>query len=661
MSFNGLNLQNSVLETEVYTGGATVQYVALLSRYESFDSCLHVKVQDNDSNGTFDRAFFYGGMNGNSIGLASRALTPFSQAKIRTITVGNTVTLEIDTDFDGDPEQVLGPYDTPDFPGTRVGLGFYGPAQADNFAVDEVQLLTTTLLYTQGEAVPGAGSDPRIQAGAVWSGFGSPAIDGAGEVAFVGKWKAPKTAEAAAQSGTGIFAQGHLLAKVDESVPGAGSGGLPSDAAFKGFKDPVIDEDGHVAFLATIKGTGVTTANDTVVVSDGRTGTLEILAREGGVAPGTGGALFKGFSALSIRGGASGGGTLFTAALIQGGAVTSANDTGAWWQPTAEPAVLKLVREGDAFGAETIKSFILLKALGGSPGHGRGQSERDFALVQLSLTGGTIARQVQAYAEPNRLEELFGTGDVLGGSVLPEATWSKVGLASGDSVSNMSVLASLTPKVGGVASANAKGIFVTHNGASWSPLARLGEAASGLSSTAAFSGFKDPVNSSTGAEVAFLGTVKGDSVTTATNDGIWFSPDGVALELIAQEGTRPPGAPALARWKSFSSLALPGGGVGPLFTAFLHKGTTATPDPSGITTLDDFALYGMDSSGELHELLRENQPLFDQPGKTVKSFSVLKAVAGSAGATRSFNAEGQVAAQVTFTDKLSSIVLIDIP
>ena len=66
----------------------------------------------------------------------------------------------------------------------------------------------------------------------------------------------------------------------------------------------------------------------------------------------------------------------------------------------------------------------------------------------------------------------------------------------------------------------------------------------------------------------------------------------------------------------------------------------------------------MGSTGILHELIRENQPLV---GKVVKSFSILKATSGTAGATRAFNANHQIAALVAFTDGTSGIVKIDVP
>lgn len=59
----------------------------------------------------------------------------------------------------------------------------------------------TTLLASKGGAVPNAGADPRIQAGAVWTGFGVPAVNAFGQVVFVGRWSAPKAGSVPAQSG----------------------------------------------------------------------------------------------------------------------------------------------------------------------------------------------------------------------------------------------------------------------------------------------------------------------------------------------------------------------------------------------------------------------------------------------------------------------------
>ena len=169
-----------------------------------------------------------------------------------------------------------------------------------------------------------------------------------------------------------------------------------------------------------------------------------------------------------------------------------------------------------------------------------------------------------------------------------------------------------------------------------------------------FTSFKDPVNSPTSADVAFLGTSKVGKVGSA---GLWWQPEGSALSLVALQGLEPVCGPAGAKWRSFTSLTLPGG-LGPVFTAILEKGPAGSAGPGGITSANDVGLYAIDSAGTLHELLREGQTLGT---KTVKVFNVLKAVAGSAGATRSFNNTGAVVVLVTYGDGTSAIVRINIP
>ncbi|MEM9753214.1 MAG: choice-of-anchor tandem repeat NxxGxxAF-containing protein [Planctomycetota bacterium] len=62
-----------------------------------------------------------------------------------------------------------------------------------------------------------------------------------------------------------------------------------SDVNFKGFKFPVINEAGKIAFIASITGNEVNGSNDTGIWSHsaGLDGTVDLLAREGNPAPGT--------------------------------------------------------------------------------------------------------------------------------------------------------------------------------------------------------------------------------------------------------------------------------------------------------------------------------------------------------------------------------------
>jgi hypothetical protein len=138
----------------------------------------------------------------------------------------------------------------------------------------------------------------------------------------------------------------------------------------------------------------------------------------------------------------------------------------------------------------------------------------------------------------------------------------------------------------------------------------------------------------------------------AEDTGLWVYRNG-ALELLAREGSEPPGA-AGTRWKKFDSLTVIEG-RGPAFTAKLAAGTA--PVEQG----NDRGLWVSDSSGELRLLLREGDTV---AGKTLRSFSLLQPLAGSPGQRRSWTIGDPTATLIylaTFTDGATAILTISIP
>jgi hypothetical protein len=276
-------------------------------------------------------------------------------------------------------------------------------------------------------------------------------------------------------------------------------------------------------------------------------------------------------------------------------------------------------------------------------------------LFQLSLATPAGARTTLATVENGIFTPLFQVGGNVPAELLPVGTtakWTRLGVPSQNESGEFTFSGNYKPD--GASAVQA--ITRSSLGSSLAETtgATLGSHPAGSPFT--FASFKDPVSSPTGSDFAFPASV-GNGPSGPKKAGIFYQAESSSTaSVIAIAGEPAPVSAEGARWKSFSSLAVTGGAAGTLFTASLQKGLGALPGPGGITSVDDFGLFAyLPASGDVMELVRENQPLL---GKPVKSFSVLKAASGSSGSTRAFNSH-QVTLLVTFLDKTISIVSID--
>ena len=464
-----------------------------------------------------------------------------------------------------------------------------------------------------GGLIPAAGTS-GIPADATWSGFGIPAIsNGSGLIAYVGSWKVGLTTV------KGIFINDALIVKVGDPAPG-----LPG-LTIKTMLDPLIEEGGSTAFLATLKGPGVSTANDGVIVRYSYD-VLEILAREGDIAPDTQGAVWKSFK--NISDGGHGTDIAFNATLLIGSgtpAVTAANDLGAWVISDG-PLVTKIVQEGTSVGGlpegETIKSYSFMVSSAGTKGHGNGFVGGEVSFPAVTSAGrkvlmGQYPAQVtlQAGDELESGEQIASFGLDLSGCML---TKFKTG-------------------IGGVTPANATAIY------SGSILARTGAIATGVAN-ATYSALKNPVFG--GAGLSFMGTIKGVGVNSANNDCIWSSTSNYPEYLSAREGDIAPGTDG-GVWKGFKEVAAPGGSVRTIFTALLQVGT------ADVTSDNDFGVWSVDYDGSKSLLFREGDII---GGKALRTSSVFTTVTGSQGARRSFNENNMLVWKATFADHTTAII-----
>lgn len=469
------------------------------------------------------------------------------------------------------------------------------------------------VLAQTGGVIPAAGTS-GIPSGATWSGFGIPAIsNGSGLVAYIGSWKVGFATI------KGIFINADLIVKTGDPAPR-----LPG-VTIKTMLDPLIEEGGSTAFLATLKGTGVTAANDGVIMRYSY-GVLEILAREGDIAADTGGAVWKSFK--NISDGGYGTDIAFNATLLIGSgapAVTAANDSGAW-VISDEMLVTKIVQEGvSVIGlpvGETIKSYRFLVPSPGTMGHGNGYLTGEVSFPAVTSAG----RKVLLGQYPPQV--MSQAGDTLESG----ESFASFGLDIGGYM-----LAKFKTGIGGVTPANATGIYASGF------LVRTGAPAVGVVG-ATYTALKNPVFGES--RLSFAGTIKGLGVNAANNDCIWSSTSNYPEFLSAREGDAAPGTGG-GVWKAFKEVAAPGGSVLTIFTAMLRVGTAE------VTAENDFGVWSVDYDGTINLLFREGDTI---DGKTLRTSNVFTAVAGSQGARRSFNENNTLVWKAMFTDRTTAII-----
>jgi hypothetical protein len=158
---------------------------------------------------------------------------------------------------------------------------------------------------------------PDAPLGALFNSLSEPVMNDAGSVAF-----AASTTGGVFGIWSGVPGNVHLLIRDGVDAPGTGSGvkfGL-------GFNEPSLNGAGQIAFTASLAGNGVNNANDRGVWAQGAGG-LELIARKGSPAPGTGsGVVFAGLHPPVIN---AVGETAFNSGL-SGTGVDSTNNTGIW-------------------------------------------------------------------------------------------------------------------------------------------------------------------------------------------------------------------------------------------------------------------------------------------------------------------------------------------
>ena len=524
---------------------------------------------------------------------------------------------------------------------TSTAGTFYGPDET--FTARPANAMSQ-ILAVSGEVVTGI---PSIPAGAVWRGFGPPAIDNNGNVAFLGSWR-----DGRLLGGPGIFVNQSLLAATGGSVPGL------AGVSYRFLTNPVLDS-GNIAFTAALGGKGVNASNATGIFSDAGGNGVALVARTGSVAPGAGGALFASFSSVAV----SGSSVAFIGQLEDAKGVATINRTNAvgLWVDDPVHGLNLVLREGEVIHGQTIGTLTAFLPGNGSPGQGRGWLQTPTGTAQI-IALVTFTDKAQALLGVDALGNVTtlshsGIDGAAGAPQMPGTMFQTYGVPAADLAGDSAFLAILKSGAGGVVAADAPGIFENNaNTGMYDALVRVtGTAAGG----GTFAQLKDVVLAPDGSGLAFPAIIKGAGIVGADATTVWWLPSGGPLTLLAQGGTptlpvqQPPDVNTGAEWGAFNSLAINGGlGNGPVFSATLVAGKGRVP--AGATA----GVWGVSSTGSLRGFFRAGTAV---DGKVIRSFTFLAAVPGSAAVPRWMNDSGEMIWLATFTDGTQGIVETQAP
>ncbi|MGV3532493.1 MAG: DUF7453 family protein [Chthoniobacteraceae bacterium] len=230
----------------------------------------------------------------------------------------------------------------------------------------------------------------NIADGAEWKSFGLPSVGGtAGRYAFLGTLQRGK---------------GEINAGNDTVLMYSAAGGMPApfaregntapdsgDATYGSFRDPVSNDAGEVAFLATLKGKDAKGANSGLYW--GTPGNIHLLARTGDAAPDTAGevgdARWSTFLSMALPGG-NGGGPIFLAKL-SGKGVNGKNNLGVWGVNSSGTEIRQIIRTGEQFGSRAVAKIAVLQPARGSFGAARSYNASGVVSFLVTFTDKTQA------------------------------------------------------------------------------------------------------------------------------------------------------------------------------------------------------------------------------------------------------------------------------
>jgi hypothetical protein len=409
-----------------------------------------------------------------------------------------------------------------------------GVTTQNNQAIVLAEVVTATTIARSG-AFPAGTVPPGVPFGLTYDLLGPPSLGSTGFVAFPGRL-AGSAINSTNDAGIWSTRTGSLGLVAREGNQAAGQAGGVVYGFMSPDRDIVTNDEGLVAFVSGLAGTGVTTSNDSAIWSQG-SGGFEALAREGNAAP-----------TLDP--------TVEYDSFTPGGTrVPSLNDSGtsAWIAPLRNTGSLStnealysnrtgfptiLAREGDQ--APGLATGVLIGSFGGviQTPISMNATGRVALLANLAGTGVTFSNATAILSD--------GTGSL---AVVARENDAAPGFTNGERyslftdspvINNQGTVAFLanirssssTQTIGQAVYRGTPGDLAV--------LARTNDPAPGTPDGVVFSGFnvanQEPLTIANGGLVVFTGVLTGPGVTSANNVGIWAVEPSGQVQLVLREG-----------------------------------------------------------------------------------------------------------------------------
>ena len=503
----------------------------------------------------------------------------------------------------------------------------------------------TSLVVQQGDMAPGTNVPPSMT-DALYQDLGAPSVNNSDGVAFSATLATNKTLGVGRSNDLGIWADdGGGTLQLIARTGGAAPG--VANALYTNLGDVVYNENSQVAFAADLSRVpGEVTPSTSLSIWSNMTGPVSLIAREGDTLSAISSTTtLNSISELAMS----------DANTIVVGTITTAASPGvkastnnSILEGTLEDHVKSVFKTGDMVlagsGTKTISSFVVDSTLPLVGGQPRSFASNTGDLAVLTDFTDATTGIVKGVSSTQSLSLA-----VLSGSNLVTgtgtATYSKFGNPIINTNDDIAFLTSLTLGKGGITASNDTAILADDNTGTLQLVAQTGDPTFGYLS------LSNPVYNDNEA-VAFIATYKvGKSVVT----GIFCNSTGTVQRVI-QTGDAAPGCPAGVVFRSFASFALPDAGG-----STNHGGVTflATVAGTGVSTGNSTGIWSVDSSGALQLIVRTGDELL--PGKKVIDLTYLASSESTGAQPVSFAKNGDLVYLATFSDSTNAIFSVVFP